>query len=374
LRVIGLAAVCLLGVCGVVMLSSSSTTLLRGHHGDATGWNNAQKIVVDAQGQVHLVFQYALTPAQDEDLFVYARSTAQGWETTQWEGRWPTLAYDGTAVWLAYVQRDTDAEEDRLWLQRINAPERWLIAESAPHTLFYPALVVANGKLYLAWEVHRDEKSAIMLAEFSTERSELEATEQVAENKAGLYFPTLAAGPDGPHLAYEEAQGRKHRIVHAWHEGDGWHHEVVSGAVLEARYPALDYDPDKSIYELVFVGYASGGNEIYYRALTGEGWTELQELSQGLEPDYWTFPVVEDGLAVWGRTVAAGCSIGPLYWSYRVPGPEPASRWSEPRPLEGEFAAFPHLFREGDTWHLIWTDRDPESPLWRVIRYRRLSP
>ena len=348
--------------------------------GEATGWNNARKIVVDSSGTIHLVYQ------REEDLIAYARSRdGQLWEVG-WtrEGRWPAIAFDPETgrVHIAFIERSPDG--DRLWvLSRPQDEEgNWeekLIIRGEPRSLFYPALEAYEGELYLAWEEHHELRSAIAYVELPSAGGDSPARAQpqlqvelIQEGTRGLYFPSLAAGPDGVHLVWEqeEALDGRHRLVHAWLAGTSWRLEPVPDISLDARYPMLDYDPSSAIYELVFVGYAPGGNRIFYRcrALTGEGWSEPEELSRGLERGYWSFPVVEDGLVVWGRTVAAGCGTGPLYWSYR----DLAGRWSEPRPLEGEFAAFPQLYRQGNVWHLIWTDRDPESPLRRVVRYRRL--
>ncbi|MFQ6090155.1 MAG: hypothetical protein ACE5LD_01760 [Candidatus Bipolaricaulia bacterium] len=338
------------------------------HHGDATGWNNARKIVVDHDGAVHIVYQLSLAPGQERDLFVWARSeNGRPWETVSYEGRWPAIGIDPEAnvIYITFVRRK--AEGDELWLYWISQSSRGerLIASAAPHSLFYPAIAVAGGHVHLAWEAHRGRMSYIEYAKLGPSGEPL--IETVAQNAPGLYFPSLAVGPDGPHLAWEEAIGpRRHRIVHGKRGPDGWEAGPVSGPELNARYPALDYDPERDRYDLVFVNYATAGNAIYYRAFSSASWSGLERLSRGLEGGYWTFPTIEDGNVVWGRQVSAGCPVGPLWYLS-------LDSCSEPQVLEGEFAAFPHLFRRGDTLHLIWTDRDPEDPLLRLVRYRQLN-
>jgi len=358
----------LLLLCGAGA-GASETALLTTYHGDATGWNNAQKIVVSTAGTIYIVYQVSLTPAQDRDRFAYGRSEdGLVWEVRELEGRWPAIATAGDVIYITFIER---GEEDRLWLYRLAAGhwEGQIILSSPPRSLFYPAIAVGDGRVHLAWEAHRGERSSIeyaVLAPFGVEPQ----VEVIAESPSGLYFPSLALGPDGLHLAFEEAvDASHHRIVHTRRGSEGWAGEPVSQEELDVRYPALDYDPERDIYGLVFVSYSSSGNGIYYRALAGGNWGEAQLLSRGLEPGYWAFPTVEDGLVVWGRTVAAGCSIGPLYWSYPADGTR-----GSPQVLEGDFAAFPHLFRKNNTWHLVWTDRDPSSPIWRVIKYRELRP
>lgn len=357
---LGLLGVILLAVLGVAATAPTS------YLGDATGWNNAQKVVVTADGAVHIVYQVALTPAQDRDRFAYARSAdGHEWEVTELEGRWPAIATDRNVIYITFIER---GEEDRLWLYRLdgNSLARQLILGSASHSLFYPAIAANGDQVYLTWEAHRGEGSSIEYALLDRFNAEPQV-ETVAESSSGLYFPSLAIGPDGPHLAWEEEIGpSQHRIIHARREEGGWAGEPVPSQGIDARYPALDYDPEREIYGLVFVSYSTSGNGIYYRALAEGSWGEPRLLSRGLESGYWTFPAVEDGLVVWGRTVAAGCSIGPLYYLF-------LGSDGEPQALEGQFAAFPHLFREGDVWHLVFTDRDPESPIWRVIRYRQLK-
>ncbi|MFQ6033265.1 MAG: hypothetical protein ACE5LD_02060 [Candidatus Bipolaricaulia bacterium] len=362
---------------------ASIPTALTTYHGDATGWNNAQKIVADNSGTLHIVYQVSLTPARDRDRFAYARSEdGLVWEVTELEGRWPAIGTAGDVIYITFVRRGSEGDE--LWLYRLGGSslDRQLILRSAPHSLFYPAIAVGDGRIHLTWEAHRGEVSSIEYVGLELFNAEPQV-EVVAEGPQGLYFPSLAVahtqktgtgktgtgGPDRPHLVWEEeVDPVHHQITHGRRGPSGWEIEPVSTPAINARYPALDYDPERNIYELVFVGYATSGNEIYYRALAEGGWGRLQLLSQDLEPGYWTFPTVEDGNVVWGRTVSAGCSIGPLYYSFLTAG-----SWSTPQALEGEFAAFPHLFRKGGVWHLIWTDRDPESPILRVIRYRQLQ-
>jgi hypothetical protein len=348
-------------------LTSTSSTLTT-YCGDATGWNNAKKIVVDHSGMIHIVYQTSLTPAQERDRFAYARSRdGLLWEVMEMEGRWPAIAIDGDRIYIAFIVR---GEEDQLWLFRAapDSQERQLILNPTPRSLFYPALAVESSSVHLAWEAHREGKSYI---EYARVVSPKEAVfETLAESSQGLYFPSLAVGPDGLHLVWEEGAGSGlHRIVHA-QQGDGdWTSRPISSPEIDAHYPALDYDSERQVYELVFASYSSSGNGIYYRALREGDWEEPQLLSRELESGYWTFPTVEDGLVVWGQTVAAGCAIGPLYWIYLSKG-----GWNMPQALEGEFAAFPHLFRKGDIWHLIWTDRDSRSPILRVIKYLQLAP
>jgi len=347
---------------------ASTPTVLTTYRGDATGWNNAQKIVVSAEGTFHIVYQFSLAPTERQDRFIWARSAdGHTWETADYEGRWPAIEVDGDLIYIIFVRRGS--EEDRLWLYRLNGGslDKQLILRSMPHSLFYPAIAIRNGQIHLAWEAHRDGKSYIEYAQIGPAGEPL--IETVAESSFGLYFPSLAVGPDGPHLVWEAGVDPvHHQIMHGRRGAEGWVVEPVSAVGINAHYPALDYDPERKIYEIVFVGYSTSGNGIYYRALEGGSWGSLKPLNQGLEPGYWTFPAVEGGLVVWGRTVSAGCSIGPLYYSYLI-----KKSWSVPQALEGEFAAFPHLFRKGGTLHLIWTDRDPQSPIWRVIRYRQLE-
>jgi len=358
----------LLLLFGVGAIASTPTALTT-YHGDATGWNNAQKIVVDNSGTIHIVYQVSLTPAQDRDRFAYARSSVDGqeWETAEFEGRWPAIGTDGDVIYITFVRRGSEGDELRLYrIPRGLALERQLILRSMPHSLFFPAVAAESGHVHLAWEAHRDGRSYIEYAKIGPAGEPL--IETVAEGSFGLYFPSLAVGPDGPHLVWEAGVDPvHHQIMHGRRGAEGWVVEPVSAVGINALYPALDYDPRRDSYELVFVGYSTGGNEIYYRALSRGSWGESELLTQGLEPGYWTFPAVEDGTVVWGRTVSAGCSIGPLYYSFLTAG-----SWSAPQALEGEFAAFPHLFHQGSVLHLIWTDRDPESPILRVIRYRQL--
>jgi hypothetical protein len=341
--------------------------------GDATGWNNAQKIAVGTEGTIHIVYQQGLAPDQQQDLFAYARSLdGQDWEVATYEGRWPAIGLDSESnmIYIAFVRRQ--AEQDELHVLQIakSGVEDVFFLSSEPHSLLFPAIVVESRLINLAWEVHRGSKSFIEYAQLDPASRALQM-EVVAEGDRGLYFPSLTIGSDGVHLVWEEeVDPLRHRIVHGRRDLSGWQVEAPpeGSEPLNARYPALDYDPDGQAYELVFVDYATAGNRIYYQALSAGGWGEPECLSCALESGYWTFPTVEDGNVFWGRQVSAGCPIGPLYYSRLFAG-----SWSGPQALEGDFAAFPHLFRQGSTLHLIWTDRDPQSTILRLIKYRQIE-
>ncbi|MCR4404946.1 MAG: hypothetical protein NUW06_06730 [Candidatus Acetothermia bacterium] len=340
---------------------------------DATGWNNAQKIVVSADGTIHIVYQQRLGSGTEQDLFAYARSRdGQNWEIASCKGRWPAIALElaSDEIYIAFVRRLAERDELRLRRMAQDGGTELLLTSSAPGSLLFPAVAVAAGRVHLAWEAHLGGRSSIAHAELELASQQL-MIETVAEGDRGLYFPSLAVGPDGVHLVWEEeVDGLRHRIVHAWRESSRWQVDAIpeEGELLNAHYPALDYHPDLRVYELVFARYDAAGNAIYYRALGARGWSEPECLSCWLESGYWSFPTVEDGNVVWGRQVAAGCPEGPLFYSHLS-----GRSWSEPQALEGDFAAFPHLFRLGDKLYLVWTDRDVQSPILRLVRYRQLQ-
>jgi len=370
-------------------LDTSQVTELITYTGEATGWNNGRKIVVDHDGDIHIVYQYSLAPGQPQDLVIYARSEdGQAWTIERLAGRFPAITTDGNRIYIALVQRS--ASSDVLWLYRKDS-SGWhsqVIWQAAPRSIFYPAIAVEGGSppiIHLVWELHSSSLSWIKYAQvsgFGEEQPQVQVeVEDIRKDKRGLYFPSLALdGAGRAHVLWEEeVTSTKHRISHGVRLDTGeWHiRENISGEA-DARYPSIDFYHER--IHAIFVLYESDRSLIYHDYYTQEGWGQdhggLLLVSQGLEDGLWTFPVIENGHALFSKTVAAGCGVGPFYWnrlSNSDSASASASSWATPQPVAGEFASFPQLI-EGlpGVLHIIWTDRHPEDPIKRLVRYMQM--
>jgi len=353
--------------------------------GEATAWNNADKLAVDSRGHINVVYQYEYN-ADGPDLIRYARSEdGHEWQIEEWPGRYSTVTADSQdRVYAAYVERTPKG--DQLWLRRRDPQGEWntrRLFQAAPHSIFYPALAAGPEALHLAWEAHTAEGHSIHYATFSLRDDFATAAfeiEQVATNPQGIYFATLALDSRGRvHLAWEAARDPvNHQIDAAVRIGSAWKlHPNISNGVGNARYPALGLGPDGRL-QVVFVVHEEGLRSSLHtaaydpeRAQWGPPKLLVRRQPQGDTPIYaqriLAFPVIKGEYAIWGNSVPAACGAGPLFWA-RAGG-----SWSDPYLLLGEFASYPHVIeRPQGVLHLVWTDRDTQQLRAFVVRYARL--
>ncbi len=359
--------------------------------GEATAWNNAPKLAVGPQGSLHVVYQYAYGKRGEPDRVRYARSAdGQEWEiVAEWTGRHPTLAVDGEGrVYLAYVERS--AQGDRLWLQIRGAsggdPVRLLVDAGPPRTRAFPALLLADGALLLAWEVHeraagghRIAVAEIPLGGGSGDGGGEIRREAVVEGEWGVFFPTLALEPRSrkAYLAWQVAvDARRYRVEVAVREGDRWRRlGSVAGESGDGRSPTLAPHPRGGV-SLAFVSLSFEGQResaLYRARIRGEPLRaeRLARRSQGeslagYADEVIAFPTLAGELLLWGHTVPNACGVGPLLWALGG-----AVRGE----LLGEFASYPHLVpdpNESGVFHLVWTDRAVEELRAFEVRYARL--
>ena len=356
--------------------------------GEATAWNNAQKLAVDTRGRLHVVYQssYRKTLRGGEDRIHYARSPdGRTWtREAEWSGRYPTLAVDDLdRVYIAYVERT--AESDRLRLRRRDPDhDEWidlLVAEAPPRSFAYPALAVGPSALHLAWESHIPEGHTIQYVEIPLDGKfppeALPSIETVAQSEEGVYFATLTVDARGRIvMAWETAiDARYHRIDGAIRRGTAWQLSPdLSRGAPDARYPALGPAPNGGV-RLVYL-VREGGRRTSLSVLSyrgrGDPWGRPELLVRKepdpAEPSYsqliLAFPVAWKAYTFWGYSVPDACGAGPLSWA----------AWSEPRPLIGAFASYPHVTEgPGGVLHLVWTDRDVDELRAFVVRYARLK-
>jgi hypothetical protein len=357
--------------------------------GEATAWNNAQKLAVDGQGGLHLAYQvsYGKVLRGGEDRIRYARSPdGRRWtDVDEWSGRYPTLAVDRQdRVYIAYVGRTDDG--DRLRLRRydpaLDAWEELVIAEAPRRSFAYPALAPGPSALHLAWESHTAEGHALRYVEIPLNRNFTPGAllsidiETVAQNERGIYFAALAIDPKGRvFMAWEAAlDARYHRIDGAVRRGASWEtFSDLSRGAPDARSPALGPAPGGGVRLVYLVREGDRRRSLYVASFSDQwGRPELlvREDPDPTEPSYsqllLAFPVVWGEYALWGHSVPDACGAGPLSWT---------ALGSEPRPLIGAFASYPHITEgpEG-VWHLVWTDRDESELRAFVVRYARLKP
>lgn len=355
--------------------------------GEATAWNNAQKLAVDGRGGLHVVYQFSYRKALrgGEDRIRYARSPdGRTWTVVdEWPGRYPTVGIDPQdRIYIAYVGRTADG--DRLRLRRYDpAPDAWedvIVAEAPSRSFAYPALATGPSALHLAWESHTAEGHALRYVEIPLGGNSPGALpgidiETVAQNERGVYFTALTVDPRGRVLiAWETAlDARDHRIDGAVRRGDDW--EIfpdLSRGASDARSPALGPAPGGGVRLVYLVREGDRRRSLYAASYDGR-WEHPEMLIRGKPdstgPSYGqllpAFPVVWGEYALWGHSVPDACGAGPLSWA--APG-------AEPRPLIGAFASYPHITEgpEG-VWHLVWTDRDESALRAFVVRYARLS-
>lgn len=355
--------------------------------GEATAWNNAQKLAVDGQGGVHIVYQYDYG-RDDPDVIRYSYSNdGREWKYEEWPGRYPTVAVDARdRVYLAYVERTSQG--DRLWLRRRIPDGSWVsreLARSEPRALFYPALAVGPQALHLVWEAHTSAGHSIRYVAFPLDETFTRASygvETLVANREGVYFPTLEVDGRGHVVvAWEAARDPvSHRIDAATRTADGWkHHRDISESAKDARHPALGLGATGRVQVVYVVREGSSRSGLYVTALdeTGLSWDPPGRLTrQGREGDTTlngqriiAFPAIEGGYVLWGHTVPAACGTGPLFWVRQ----DETGSWSAPRELMGDFAAYPHLIeRPGGVVHLVWTDREVQALRSFEVRYARL--
>jgi hypothetical protein len=355
--------------------------------GEATAWNNAQKLAVDGRGGLHVVYQvsYSKVLRGGEDRIRYARSPdGRIWTVVdEWPGRYPTLAVDQQdRVYIAYVGRTDDG--DRLRLRRydlaLGAWEDLIVAEAPRRSFAYPVVAVGPSALHLTWESHIAEGHALRYVEIPLNGNfppgALPGIETVAQSERGVYFAALTVDPQGQvFMAWEAAlDARYHRIDGAVRRGSGWEiFSDLSRGGPDARSPALGPAPGGGVRLVYLVREGDRRRSLYIASYDGQwGRPELliREEPDSTEPSYGqlllAFPVVWGEYALWGHSVPDACGAGPLSGT---------ALGSEPRPLIGAFASYPHITEgpEG-VWHLVWTDRDEGELRAFVVRYARLKP
>ena len=354
--------------------------------GEATAWNNARKLTVDGRGWVHVVYQYDYGPGGSDRIRYALSSDGRSWTLEQeWVGRYPAIAADAQdRVYVVHVERTV--EGDRLWLRRRASDGGWttrMLVEAEPRSIFYPTLAAGLNALHVAWESHVAGKHTLyylaLPLEADLETAEL-AIEEVVSGEQGLYFASIAVDGQGRvYLAWEvEVDPVRHQIDAAVRtDSGGWYvYQDVSAGVENALYPFIDAAPDGRT-RVVFVSHGEGLSSAIYTSTYSDGSWKLPQLmvreAESEQPVFsvpiLAFPVSENDYVLWGHTVPAGCGTGPLYWSREAGG-----RWTEPEPLVGSFASFPHIVeRPAGTLHLLWTDRKTEELRAFSVKYMRLQ-
>jgi len=354
--------------------------------GQATAWTNGQKIAVDSQGRIHVVYQYE-APFDEPGTIVYASSPdGTTWIREAWSGRYPTIAVGpDDRVYLVYVERSQNA--DYLWLRWKDPQSDWQsrqLLEAPSRSLFYPALVVGREALHLVWESHQPQMHAIHYLRFPWKESLPTATitpATVVSGDQGVFFPSLAEDGQGElHLVWETSRdGMNHRLDAAVRTSAGrW---VITPdlmpSVADAGSASLSLSSTREIL-LTFVAHESQLKSALYVLRYANGrWEKPDELEyQGkmkgaaYDQPVVAFPAQAAGLILWGHTVPAACGTGPLYWAYQ----NADGQWSDPQPLTGDFASFPQLVeRPRGVWHILWTDRDAKALRAFEVRYLKLD-
>jgi hypothetical protein len=354
--------------------------------GQATAWTNGQKIAVDSQGQIHIVYQYD-APFSAPGTIIYASSLdGTAWTRQQWSGRYPTIAVGpNDRVYLAYIERSQNA--DYLWLRWKDSQSDWQsqrLFEAPGRSLFYPALTVGREALHLVWESHPPQTHSIYYLRILWKESPATATiapETVVSGNQGVYFPSLVEdGQSELHLIWEAARDAvNHRLDAALRTSPGqWiiTHDLMP-TVTDVGSPSLSLSSTSGVL-LSFVAHESGLKSTLYVLRYAEGRWEKPSLlerqeemkSAAYDQPVVAFPAQASGLLLWGHTVPAACGTGPLYWAYQ----NADGQWSAPKPLTGDFASFPQIIeRPRGVWHLVWNDRDPKALRAYEVRYLRLQ-
>jgi hypothetical protein len=213
------------------------------------------------------------------------------------------------------------------------------------------------------------------------------ATETLAANPLGAYFPTIVVDAQGRVVvAWEAAEGPiVHRIdaaVYSPREADaGWTlMPGISGDVGDARHASLGLEARGGRMRLVFVTRGPGFRSTLYTTTlssrAGRWKAPFSLLHRGPTGSYdptqqelLAFPAAWGGLLLWGHTVPAACGTGPLYGRFLSGGTGDAEA------LLGEFASYPHVRedpQEPGLFHVLWTDRNVEELRAFEVRYARV--
>jgi hypothetical protein len=187
-----------------------------------------------------------------------------------------------------------------------------------------PDVVVAEGRIFVAWSEESDKTFTIHEAELGSDSRSIPIPETDAPSDIST-GPRLAAGPDRLHVVFNAGQQDSHIFHSSRHPGAAWPEATRIYASPEGSlswFPALAVSPDGEDLHVVWERLSAEGRSVWYMygtaAGSGVSWASPLKLSANIasvKPDVATSSS-GDIHVVWGEADAAQNSYYVRYRRY----------------------------------------------------------